>query len=1136
MNNFVTTRNQWVPRFALLITVGLATIASMYAQVTTGNIRGVVKDQNGALVQGASVELANKLNGSTRTTQTSEAGEFEFPTLLPGDYTITVAATTFKSVTLNDVKVELNKTTDIPVLLAVGLQTETINVSAAGSELIQTTTTTLSKNFSERQVVDLAQTGLNVVIGSPTGVNNLSLLAPNVSSSGGVGVGFGGSVGGQRPRNNNFIVDGVDNNNKVVTGPQVYITPEAVSEFSLLQNQFSAEYGHSTGGQFITVTKSGTNEFHGRAYEFLQNRRLIALDTLQKNAGIVRDPNAGDSAYPRFDFNRWGGNVGGPILKNKLFFFSSWEQFALGQAASPGGISAPTAAGLATLAGLPGISQSNLGVFKQYVPVAPTNNAGTIKVAGVDIPVGTVAFAAPNFSNQKNFMLNIDYTQSSNTQHRGRFTMNNLSTIDNTANLPVFFTDAPVKGRLFSYTLTHNFSPNLMNETRLAYRRFDQNIVTPNISFPGLDQFPNIGLLDLGINIGPNPFAPQFTIENNYQVVDNVTLLHRNHSLKFGGDFRKLISPQSFVQRARGDYEYNTSDLYFRDIAPDFLGQRSVGSSPFYGDQILWFAFAQDDWRFRPNLTFNLGLSYVYQQVQFGGRQQKLNAIASVPGLITFDEPKSQKTNFAPRVGLAWSPSYTSGYLGRIFGGPEKSSIRASFQMAYDVIFDNIPILSLPPQFNQTIDVGQNGPGIPGVSPNFLKNGGIGPNPLPTGNDPAAARAATTAWIPDQKVPYSISWSLGWQREFNKDWALETRYVGSRGIHLPTQSRLNAQPRVFNGPGGFLPTFLTAPSQSTIDSLTLTLRQIQARSNILPAFAAAGFNGNIVTWLPNGNSTYHGGSVQLTRRFTNGFQMSAAYTLSHLIDDSTAEVFSTVLSPRRVQDFQNLRPERATSALNHTHRFAASSLYDLPYFTHSRNFWTRTLLGGVSLAGTLTIESGEYVTVLSGNDANQNGDSAGDRTIINESGNANQASAVVALLKTCPSFTPGGSCTLTNAQRTVGYVATNPNARYIQTGNGALSNAGRNTFLSPAIQNVDFSVFKNFAVTETKKIQIGADFFNLFNHPQYVPGSISTVDPINSAAVSQYNTIAQGLSNLFVPSHVFSSHPRLVQLRLRFTF
>ena len=288
MKNGKWTARQSSPRIVVLLIIIIGAIASVNAQVTTGNIRGVVRDQNGAVVQGAKVALANKLNGASRVVQTAEAGEFEFNNLLPAAYTLTIEAPSFKSVTLNDVRVELNKTTDIPVELTVGMQTESITVSAAGSELVQTTSTTLSKTFSDRQAVDLAQTSLTVVLGGATGVNNLALLAPNVSTSGGVGVGTGGSVGGQRPRNNDFIVDGIDNNRKDVTGPEVYVTPEAVSEFSLLQNQYSAEYGHSTGGQFITVTKSGTNQFHGRAYEFLQNRRLNALDTLQKNAGIVR--------------------------------------------------------------------------------------------------------------------------------------------------------------------------------------------------------------------------------------------------------------------------------------------------------------------------------------------------------------------------------------------------------------------------------------------------------------------------------------------------------------------------------------------------------------------------------------------------------------------------------------------------------------------------------------------------------------------------------------------------------------------------------------------------------------------------------------------------------------------------------
>ncbi|HEY2961201.1 MAG TPA: hypothetical protein VGJ37_02225 [Pyrinomonadaceae bacterium] len=190
-------------------------------------------------------------------------------------------------------------------------------------------------------------------------------------------------------------------------------------------------------------------------------------------------------------------------------------------------------------------------------------------------------------------------------------------------------------------------------------------------------------------------------------------------------------------------------------------------------------------------------------------------------------------------------------------------------------------------------------PGTPLVTPNFLANGGIPPNVLPGATtDAAAARAATSAFIPDQQVPYSLSWGLTLQREFHKNYVLELRYLGSRGIHLPTQNRINIQDRVFDGPGGFLPTFMSTPSQASLDNLTTTLADIQSRSNILPQYVAAGFTSPIAAFLANGNSTYHAGSASLTRRFSSGLQFSAAYTWSHLIDDSTAEVFSTVLSPR----------------------------------------------------------------------------------------------------------------------------------------------------------------------------------------------------------------------------------------------
>jgi hypothetical protein len=1113
----------------------LALIANVtQAQVTTGTVKGVVNDTNGAVVANAKVTISKKSNGESRTAQTTGSGSFEFPNLpLGDDYTVAVEATGFKATTLTDVKVQLNSATDLTVALQAGAITESVTVTAGGTELVDTTTANLSKAFSDRQVVELAQTTAGPA-GSTAGVNNLALLAAGVTSSGGVGVGTGGSVGGQRPRDNNFVLDGVDNNDKAVTGPQSYISPEEVAEFTLLQNQFSAEFARSNGGNFITVTKSGTNDFHGSAYTFWRNRYLNALDTIQKNAGVTRNPADGDNFMPRNDFFRGGFNIGGPVffprfgeggpslykLRNKLFFFTSYERLQRGSAAGAAGIVTPTAAGFATLSTIPGLSATNLSVFRQFTPVAGVNNEGTISVLGRSIPVGDVSFASPNFFRQNHGVINLDYNQSSTTLHHWRFSMTNGAEIDNLANLPIFFTSLPLKQRIFSYTLIHNFSQKLINETRIAFRRSSYDFAVPGFTFPGLDSFPNVSLDDLGINIGPDPNAPQFGIENNYQIIDNVTYTAGNHSIKFGGDWRKIISPQHFVQRERGDYEYINTEDFLRDIVPVF-GERNAGGGTYYGDQKILYAFVQDDWRFRPNITLNLGLSYSYQEMSKGAKQQTLNSIASVPGLLVFGEPKAQKKNFAPKVGFAWSPNYTEGMLGRIFGSNGKSSIRGGFSMGYDYIFDNLWILSSPPQLQQTRDCPDpTKPFCPATG--FLAAGGIPGGAAPTGSA-AAARAATTSFIPDQKVPYALTWTGSYQRQFKRDWSLELRYVGTRGVHLITQNRINVLAKVdpLLGLSG-LPTFLSAPTQAQLDAMTLTLATINARPRLDPVFSSAGFTSNVVAFLSNGNSSYHGGSAQLTKRFSNGFQLTSAYTWSHLIDDTTAEVFSTVLSPRRVQNFRDLRPERADSALDHRQRLVTSWIYEMPWFKKSEGL-KKTLLDGFNIAGTYTYETGERITVRSGTDANLNGDSAGDRAILNPTGTEGVGSTVRALTRT--------------DGQVVGYLANNPSAKYIQAGAGAVSGIGRNTFLLPAINNFDISLFKNFKFGEgAKTIQLRADFFNAFNHPQYVPGSVNTVDPVSTTGLTTLNQVAPLTGDFLHPNKVLSSNPRVIQMALRFNF
>jgi hypothetical protein len=247
--------------------------------------------------------------------------------------------------------------------------------------------------------------------------------------------------------------------------------------------------------------------------------------------------------------------------------------------------------------------------------------------------------------------------------------------------------------------------------------------------------------------------------------------------------------------------------------------------------------------------------------------------------------------------------------------------------------------------------------------------------------------------------------------------------------------------------------------------------------------------------------------------------MTAAYTWSHLIDDTTAEVFSTVLSPRRVEEFQNLTQDRADSALDRRHRFVTSVIYELPFFKNSTGL-TRTLLGGFNFSGTYTAESGEKATVLSGTDANLNGDAAPDRTIRNPNGVSGTGSDVTTLRNTAGAI--------------VGYLAVNPNAEYIRAGSGAISNSARNTLQLPGINNIDFSIFKNFRLGEATRIQLRADMFNVLNHPQYIPGSPNDVTPIGTTGVGQVNTVTSGTFNQ--PDQVFASNPRVIQLALRFDF
>jgi hypothetical protein len=1085
-----------------------------FAQLTSGDLSGTVTDSSGAAVANAAVVATNEATNVRSTQNTTAAGAYHFANLPFGSYAISVTATGFAVAQVKGVAVDLNKQSTRNFMLQVGAAATTVEVTEAPS-VIDTSTAQITGNFDSRQAAELpsASTG--------SGVINLSLLQGGVSSSGSTGSGTGPSVGGARPFYNNFTIEGIDTNNRSVTGPVVTVPNDAVGEFTLISNQFAPEFGHSSGGQFNTVIKSGTNTFHGELYEYFSNRNLNAAD----NLNFVQD----NPLHPRFDDNRFGGDFGGPILRNRLFFFANYEYEPIGGSASGGAVFAPTAAGYSLLSGMSQINQTNLSILQKYLGTAPTAAApsttpnGAYPLVGpgsiaagtqnpataVSIPIGQISTLSPSYTNDERAVASVDYTMSDKDNLRGRFILNRSGSIDTSGFPSSFYDTVPVNSYVATLSQYHDFTPNLVNELRLGYNRLNQTFGAPNPGFPGLDVFPNIVINELGVNIGPDPNAPQYTIQNSYELTDNISYTIGIHTLRFGFDGISWISPQFFTQRSRGDYEWNNLSDYLFDYYPDYLAQRSVGGKTYYGNNQLYGFYANDIYKVNDHLTLNLGLRYEFQTVPEGIEEQGLNNLASVPGLISFAAPQPTKLNLMPRIGLAYSPG-TSG----------KTSIRAGFGTAYDQIRDNLGLDAAVPEFSTTIDVtGQAGQG-------FLANGGIKPSAAGGLLTPAQWLAETTGVLPTTLLrPEIITWNLDVQHVIGQNLTLDARYVGNHGYHLSVQDQLNRQAVV--NPSNALPVYLSAPSQATLNSLTSTLSgltTLQANGgDIVPAYAAVGVTGILTSYQPWGSSSYNGLSFQANYRLTNGLQFVGAYTWSHDLDNSTADVFSTYTTPRRSQDAQNISPDYSSSALDHRQRFTYAAVYTLPYFQSSGTNWLlKNIVGNWDIAPIYTYQTGTLATAQSGVDSNLNGDTAGDRTIINAGGNPALGSGVTPLTN--------------SAGQTVAYLATNPGAGYIATPEGALATGGRNTLQLRPIDDIDLSLIKKFSVTERAKLQFGVRATNIFNHPQYTGGFLNDVAPSGQTSTNVHNALIPGTSTFEQWSQVFSSNPRSLQISAKFIF
>src|SRR5437660_9777770 len=493
--------------------LGLALVFSMptAAQRITGTLRGQVLDPSGAAVPDAQVTATNQDTGVSAKVATTSAGTYSLPTLLPGLYKITVEAKGFKSFVKKDVSVIANQDNVADAQVELGAATEMIEVTGGAVE-VQTTSSSLNNSFDARSV-DLPS-GAGTLNGS---LLNLAVLAPNVIAQPGGVTGIGGSVGGTRPRDNNFTVDGVDDNNLGVTGNNSTVIPDAVAEFNLTTNQFSAEYGHSAGGQFSLVTKTGTNNWHGSGEWYNQNRNYNTLDNLTKGSIL----NGSLPGQPAFDNNRFGGTAGGPIIKSKLFVFGAYEYTTLHGQGAPTAFTAPTAAGMATLQA--DAADSAVKALLANFPVALANDAGsvTIHTGGVAspttavVPIGNITIFSPNFQREHDGQVNVDYTMGRH-QFGARFLLNQENFILPVNSTQAIFNQAePIHNRKIALNDVWTINSTLVNDLRLQYSYFSLDTLNPCTACP-----QDITINDLlgGVTVGPGDNTTQK--QNTYQIAD----------------------------------------------------------------------------------------------------------------------------------------------------------------------------------------------------------------------------------------------------------------------------------------------------------------------------------------------------------------------------------------------------------------------------------------------------------------------------------------------------------------------------------------------------------------------------------------------------------------------------------------
>ena len=1071
-----------------------------YAQVTTATIAGVVQDASGAVIPGVSVTTRNVDTGITRTVTTDEGGRYTLPDLTVGNYEVEAQLPGFQTEVRSGITLSVGRSAVVNFALKVGQLSDKVTITEE-APLVESTTAAMSSLVDERTIRDLPLNGRSW--------DNLALLQPGVVSVGagqgspafdfGTGVRF--NVNGSRAYANSFLLDGTDINDHANGTPGgsagTNLGVDGVQEFKINTLVSPAEFGRSSGGVISAVTRAGTNDFHGAAFEFLRNN---ALDS----PGYFDDVNhGGTGTIAPYRRNQFGAALGGPIRKDKTFFFGTYEGLRQGSGTTigPEVPTAQTRQGIVPYKAFqgtdPNLFNCHPGDTACRVPVDPAIRPYLDlfqNPTGPDLGDGTAYFiGAPlQVTNENYFMNRVDHQITDKLRIFARYSFDSdTNMIPNFQGSSVANEQDVARRQYSTIQLSHVLRPTLVNSFRFAYNRtyqnFDDAVVDPRaqkLSFVPGEHFGTISFGTQGLSTGPLNFlgidngAPRVYWYNMFQEGDDLTYVKGRHSFKMGADVRRIQDNVISTGNTRGDYT-------FQDI-PGFLANKPIrfdapppGSNGYRGlRQTLLGTYFQDDFKVTQRLTLNLGLRYeaMTNPYEVNGKMANLLHITD-PATTVLKDSFFQigKKDFQPRVGFAWG-----------LNGSGKTVLRAGFGIFHDHIlpysYANFAT-GYPPFFSTLSDL---------RSPSAAFT-----NPIPFPNDPNLTSGtpppAQFGGFPTGTIKEASknSYNFTLQQQVMNNTVLELAYIGSESHHLQRNGEWNPIAPI----GGVFP--------SAADVNACIAKTVVAGCRINPNFAS------LTVARFDANANYNALQVALKRRGASGLQYQVFYTYSKSLDTkSTLAGGESRQEPNTVMDFVNPSRDRGRSSFDARHNFVPTVTYPIPL--RFQNKALGVILGGWTVNGIGTFRTGEPFTGRVGNNRSGNGDRwSPDRPNLNPGFSNDPTHGVTAGCAGVPAGQQLGTPDLWY----------DPCA-FSRPAAGTYGNLARNTITGPGFNNVDFSADKIFKATERINLQFRAEIFNLLDQAHfYAPG---------------FNVFSGSAGH--VSKLISSPGGRLTQLGLKITF